>query len=866
MYSLKKNTGLPSLSILAMAIAAIVSAASQVRAEDANTEGELIEEIEVVATYRGALRSALEAKRNASQILDGISAEDMGQFPSNNLAEALQGITGVSMSRQDGVGEFISIRGMDASLTKVTINGRSVSMTAGNSDPSNATTLSFFSADMFSSAEVSKSPRAIDIEGGVGGTVRLETLKPLDVGEFKAGLNVSGADNSRKDDPDYKVGGFYNNIFMDEKLGLTLAASYSDVDRRIDKIDVQSWKEGDSGGFEAKRVRQEARVGSQERYNISGTLQFQPSNELDLYGDFLFAHEDRDETLHRFDSTLDKGTIDDASVVLAGGNLVQVDYTDKAKVSYNNLGREADIEQWGVTFGGAWVQDDWNISSSVSSSSSEEDRIEGRAQFEDSKVGVSYNGLNSEVPFVTINSGLADINLDKNLDFTHRVIGTEEDTFQFDGELAMSGDVISNLYAGYRYSTKETTREQGSVDGSDIPGFTAPIWDTGFPVSDYLFDEAQSGMARTWPTVNMAQMLVFGGAAVNLVEFDKTKTWQITEESQAVYVMADFEWPGKARPITGNFGVRAVRYDYSGDGFRGVLVDPDGAGGEDASVVYQSFKPKSDDFHLLPSLNARIALTDDADHLLRVAAARVLARPSPNSLNPNEDLNSDGDGLEVGNPELDPYLAWQYDLGYERYFGDTKEGLFSFGVFYKDVDNFFEEVTFEDQDLSHLGGVVDGEIDTFVNGGLATVVGFETGYQTPLTFLPEGWNNLGVVANYTYVDSERETIDGETADMPGTSQNTVNLVLYYEKEDFDVRIIYNFRDDYLEDESSQKYVDGSSRVDVALRYTMEVGIKISADLSNLTEETELSYNSDVNRMLVRQLEGRRISVGLSYDF
>lgn len=868
MHLLTKKTSFPSKTILALTIAGIASAGSQAYAQNssvADDSDNLLEEVEVVASYRGALRSALEAKRNASQIVDGITAEDIGQFPSENLAEALQGITGVAMSRQDGVGEFISIRGMDASLTKVTINGRSVSMTAGSSDPSNATTLSFFSADMFSSAEVSKSPLAKDVEGGVGGTVRMKTRKPLDVGKFKAGMSVTGGDNTRKDDVDYKLGGFYNNVFMDQTLGLTLAASYSDKDRRIDKIDVQTWKEGDSGAFEPKRVRQEARVGTQERYNISGTLQFQPNDNLDLYTDFLFAHENRDETLHRFDTTLNKGVLDLDSVVVAGGTLIEADYTDKAKVAYKNFGRDADIEQSGITFGGSWSQDDWSISSSISASESEEDRIEAGAEFEDSKVGVSFNGNNAEVPYITINSGLADIELTE-VDFTRRAIGTEEIAFRLDGEMLFGDSFITTAYIGYHYSDKETSREQGSVDGSAIDGFVNPEWDTYFPVDDYLFDEAEAGMTRTWPSVDMAQMLSSSGAASRAIVFDPEKTWKITEEAQAVYSMADFETETMGRPVSGNFGVRAIQYEYEGEGSVGVLVDSDGDGGEDPVLVYEASNPKNDDFYVLPSFNAKIGLNEEGDQLLRVAVAKVYARPSPRALNSNETLDTDGEVLEVGNPELDPYLAWQYDIGYEYYFGDTQEGLFSFGVFYKDVENFFEEVTYEGQDLSSYGGILAGEIDTYVNGGAATVVGFETGFQTPLSFLPEGWNNLGVLANYTYVDSERETLDGETADMPGTSQNTANFVVYYEKSGFDVRAIFNYRDSYLEDQASQEYVDGSARIDLALRYKMRSGLKISADVSNLTEETEYSYNGVTSRMLTRQLEGRRISVGLKYDF
>ena len=271
--------------------------------------------------------------------------------------------------------------------------------------------------------------------------------------------------------------------------------------------------------------------------------------------------------------------------------------------------------------------------------------------------------------------------------------------------------------------------------------------------------------------------------------------------------------------------------------------------------------------HLLPSMNLRLGLTENGGRYLRLAAGRVLSRPNPEFIKPTAELNESLDEVSVGNPGLDPYLAWQYDLAYEHYFGETGEGLFSVGVFYKDVENFFEPATLLGQDLSPYGVNGTGTITTFVNGGGARVTGFETGFQSPFSFLPGAWRNFGVVANYTYVDSERTTVDGFKADFPGTSQHSGNAILYFANETIDARLIYNYRDDYLFDQSTQRYVEGGGRLNFAMRYTFLENFVASLDVSNLTEETEYSYYDAIrSRFDRRQLEGRRVLVGLSYTF
>src|SRR5262249_7203870 len=128
---------------------------------------------------RGSLQTANEAKRRSGQVIDAISAEDIGKFPDKNLGEALQRVTGVQIGRQDGEGRGVSIRGGDPNMTRVEINGtNALSLTVAAGDRS--VDFRDLPVEFVQRLEVVKSPTADMTEGGLGGTVRVITRRPFD--------------------------------------------------------------------------------------------------------------------------------------------------------------------------------------------------------------------------------------------------------------------------------------------------------------------------------------------------------------------------------------------------------------------------------------------------------------------------------------------------------------------------------------------------------------------------------------------------------------------------------------------------------------------------------------------------------------
>ncbi|MFQ3198735.1 MAG: iron complex outermembrane receptor protein, partial [Paraglaciecola sp.] len=214
--NIKMKTSQTSLAkVFAIIFGAAGASHSALSQEIKQEQNEKDLEIIQIIGIKGSFKKSLNDKRFASQIIDTISAEDIGQLPDENIAEALQRITGVQMARSaDGEGSTLQIRGI--SNNNVQINGQLVSGSSANR------TVNFqdLNSELFSSVQVSKAPIAAEIEGSLGGTVNLITRKPLDGNkDVFASVNVSARYAEIADEYDPTINGFFKYNFRDTQLG-----------------------------------------------------------------------------------------------------------------------------------------------------------------------------------------------------------------------------------------------------------------------------------------------------------------------------------------------------------------------------------------------------------------------------------------------------------------------------------------------------------------------------------------------------------------------------------------------------------------------------------------------------------------------
>ena len=193
----------------------------------------------VVTGIRGSLKQSMETKRDATGVVDAISAEDIGKFPDTNLAESLQRVTGVSIDRVNGEGGAVTVRGFGPGFNLVTLNGRQlpaahVGTITGNSDNVGAqgTTRSFdfstLASEGVSGLEVYKTGNAAAPSGGIGATLNIKTIRPLESGD-RASIGVKAVmDESGDSDITPEVSGLFSWANDGETFGVSAFASYQD--------------------------------------------------------------------------------------------------------------------------------------------------------------------------------------------------------------------------------------------------------------------------------------------------------------------------------------------------------------------------------------------------------------------------------------------------------------------------------------------------------------------------------------------------------------------------------------------------------------------------------------------------------------
>ena len=245
----------------ATSLISMMAIAPGVYAQDASSEdsGD-----EIIATgIRQSLKDARDLKRDADKIIDAIAAEDIGKSTDDNIAEALQRITGVSINRNEGEGTTVSVRGINSNLNNITLNGVTVTTASGdvrNNDSGSAVDLSVFSSNLLSKIEVVKTPSADDDEGSLGAAIRLSTFKPLGARKDRRIIDIQGRANSLKENVsvpslknitgDGRIGISLSEKFANDTIGIAVIASHEENSGRVDTMRIPRFELANaSNGF-----------------------------------------------------------------------------------------------------------------------------------------------------------------------------------------------------------------------------------------------------------------------------------------------------------------------------------------------------------------------------------------------------------------------------------------------------------------------------------------------------------------------------------------------------------------------------------------------------------------------------------------
>ncbi len=360
------------------------------------------------------------------------------------------------------------------------------------------------------------------------------------------------------------------------------------------------------------------------------------------------------------------------------------------------------------------------------------------------------------------------------------------------------------------------------------------------------------------------------GKTFNPATFSPSGSSEVNEKVWGGYVMAALNTEVGSLPLAVNIGLRYEDTDYTSSGASRTVTSarPNGLGQNIITVspiVPVSFRGKYRDW--LPSINARLNLTDDL--LIRVAASKVLTRPTLSDLSPRQTIqtNPGNETIRRGNPDLQPFRAKQAEVGAEWYFAPGS--LLSAAAFYKDIDSFVTLTT-----SPQLVDQVTFQVTVPSNGKGATVKGFEIGYRQSFdNWLPAPFDGFGVQASYNYTDSNaeyRNAVANVSFGLEGLSKNSYSLVGFYEKYGITARVAYTYRDNFLQIASGRngepEYFDAYGQLDVGLSYDVTKNFTVFADAVNLNNAKEFIYSVTEDRTKEFRTTGRRISAGVRARF
>jgi len=951
-----------------------------------------------VTGIRGSLTSSMNLKRDSQGVVDGIVAEDIGKFPDTNLAESLQRISGVSIDRtSSGEGSKVTVRGIGPDFNLVLLNGRQMpASNLGNGGGGLSGSRSFdfanIASESISAVEVYKTTRADNPTGGIGATINIKTLRPLEA-EPVISLGLKAVNDSSNDNLPRtlqganitgELSGIFSQRYADDRFGVTLSASHQERDSGFNQATVaEGWATFQGSESSDWRALPQPGQGYSDRiqnrpdatdiyarpqntaYNVNGvqrqrtnaqaTLQWKPADNVTTTLDYTYVEnkvqQQRSELSVWFnygpgDSTWTNGPI--AAPIIYSEDVVNGDVAMggmklATKNSMDSLGFNVDWE----------VNDALNLSFDVHNATAESQPdspygsagVLGVAAYVRGKTTVDYSG---DLPIINIALPPGGIQANQALVtgsvFQNSYNKSKVQQYQGSGTFKFADYSALDFGVGH---TKVENRSASAIMQRDTwGGLGDPAdYDDSIWYADDMgkYFDAFSGHGDPRLT---GQFLVFdfdrlreraGQVAANgeppcptcyLAPTEYTEDIRTTETSKSAYLQyrTTFDW---SMPLHVAAGVRYEQTEVESTALVRVPTSINWGSANEFNLGYAAEgtfiggKGKYD--YVLPNVDLKLDITEAL--ALRGSYSRSIGRPGWTQIDSGRRFDTivrtQGGTGSRGNPGLEPLLADNFDLSLEWYYGESSYA--SLGFFRKNIKNFISNTivrdnsaglhtpvggTYWNEALASGCGVTDmpcirdyifanhdgdpGVTATGTNSAgqrTGTIVGQPgdpvAGFDITVPANQrsdhlDGWElsvqqlfgqtGFGLAANYTKVKSGL-TFDnlslGDQYPMIGLS-DSANLVLFYEKYNWQVRAAYNWRDTFLNGIGGQgpnpNYTDAYGQLDLNISYAVSDQLTLSLEAINLTDETMRTYARHTNMLRYATQTGPRYMFGVRYKF
>ncbi|GAA5186381.1 TonB-dependent receptor [Ferrimonas gelatinilytica] len=847
-----------TLALCAAGLSTAVSAAEpEAQQEGAKESLENVETISVRGIRRSLALSQAEKMENTS-VVEAISAEDIGKLPDSSIAESIARLPGLTSQRLDGRSNVVSVRGLSPDFTTATLNGREQVTTGDN----RGVEFDQYPSELMSGVVVYKTPDASVMAQAVGGTIDMQTIRPLDHGETSFNVsargeyNDMGELNSDVSDSGYRFSVSYIDQFLDDTLGLSIGFAKMSSPNQEERTHIWGYPsdpkvgpppaEGEewetAPGAVMGGYKPYVRSSELERDSVMATLQFQPNDRINTVFDLFYSEFNDAQMLRGIelplawgggvyldpDYTLEDGLITEGTFHNVKG-LVRNDYTE-TDASNLSLG-------WNLDYA---VGDNWTINTDIAYSRAKRTFFAletyggtGRGLANGAKDSLGFRMTDSGAVFSHL-LDYSDPNLillgapqnwgdpegngrwDSQDGFLNNPdIEDELTSFRLEGERLFDSGAFSAIQFGVNYSEREKSKEDKGYFLT-LNSYGQPGFEMGQQIpQQYLRGNASLDFIGLGNLIAWDPMALLNDGFYNVRDAASVEAWRavnnwaVKEQVTTLYTKLDIDTEVGYRRLTGNVGVQLVHTDQSSDG-NAVTVNPDGG------LEVMPSSGGTDYWEVLPSANLGLEVADD--QMLRFAVARTLARPRMDQMNAGLEIGFDKDKENSGdldnspwsgsggNAELKPWMAWQFDLSYENYFSD--QGYFAVAGYYKYLENYIYQQgklhDFSDVMIPGYDPVLDqGFITTPQNGDGGHIWGFELSGSFGFGEWVPALDGFGTMLSYSYADSRvKEDSDSDPIQLPGLSKDVVNATVYYEKFGFQARTSVRYRSEFLGEVSS----------------------------------------------------------------
>ena len=860
------------------------SALTQEVAED-------IEEVIAVGQKAG-LKSALKKQQDSDSVISVIDSDGLGQFPDTTAAEAVRRLSGISVENDQGEGRYVVIRGMSPELNSFSLNGAMLAAPENN----RAVLLDGLSTDLLSSITVSKTLTPDQDADSIGGRIDFNTLDPLDIDGSYNRLKIESSWNELTENSNNPRMSFTTGRKISSDLAYTFGANYQSRQTISNNNETGfGWEPENNVWFMNDDFEQRYYDLTRERLGFSGEISFLLNDTTQLYVRGMLNNYNDDEV--RFKDEYGKLDMVELGATSAKYERVRHDVETRQRLESRTL--------QAISFGGSTELDVrgnfFNVDFDFSYSFAEQDdtdnadatfRCEIRAD-KDKCIDLDgvYDGWvgqidwsNPQTPIFTWNSAVPGIEAVYDLNN----YGLDEVEF----EKALTQDTINAFKLDFtrdllrfgfdateKFGLKVSEREKDvQIDNSfwGDGGFsignlnpTSPIiWRLPNP----FFQSASPSAVRNLE--NQIDLLDYSASASRYASY--AEDFITNEDITSIYYMNTFR--GEVATIILGFRYEITETETFGND---ASLNEDGVGGyecagsfaDDVCVISQSSSSKHEFF--APNFTYKLQLDDNL--VLRAARWSALSRPKFTAsafrtmVEIEEDDGSiDGAKAEVGNPELKPMEATNYDIGLEYYLSDFS--YVSLNFFKKFIKNDIYKVLSEN--ISYQGVLLD-EYVTYVNADEGELTGLEFNFQYEFDNLP----GMFVAFNFTNTEGDNESPFDRTERIPfrKLSENNANFSIGYDKDKFDLRLAANYRSDYLDvlsqDEDASlnsldysRFTDNFMQLDFTAKYRYSDELTFNLELVNINDEPEYYYWGDKARLSQYDEFGTTVNFGARYSF